>query len=62
MSKTKGGLNNHMLYHYGPKFSCSFCDHKSYTKSHLNFHEKNYLKHNILFDIDCLFEFINCAI
>ena len=38
--KTKDGLRNHMLFHYEPKFSCSFCDHKSYTKSDLNVHEK----------------------
>ena len=31
--KTKDGLSSHMIYHYEPKFSCSFCDHKSYTTS-----------------------------
>ena len=39
--KTKNQLGKHMVYHYEPKFSCSFCDHKSYTKSYLNRHVKN---------------------
>ena len=38
--KTKNCLTRHMLFHYEPKFSCSFCDHKSYTKSDLNMHVK----------------------
>ena len=38
--KTKTCLTKHMVYHYEPKFSCSFCDHKSYTKSDLNMHVK----------------------
>ena len=38
--KTKTYLTKHMLYHNEPKYSCSFCDHKSYTKSDLNVHEK----------------------
>ena len=39
--KTKAALNQHMLFHYEPKFSCIYCDHKSYTKSDLNAHVKN---------------------
>ena len=39
--KTKDCLRKHMVYHYEPKYSCSFCDHKSYTKSDLNRHVKN---------------------
>ena len=38
--KTNNCLKKHMLYHNEPKYSCSFCDHKSYTKSDLNRHEK----------------------
>ena len=34
--KTKVCLKKHMLFHYEPKYSCSFCDHKSYTKSDFN--------------------------
>ena len=41
--KTKDGLNNHMAYHYEPNFSCSFCDHKSYTAGNLKAHEKTHL-------------------
>ena len=42
--KTKQGLSQHMVYHYEPKFSCSHFDHKSYTTSNLNQHEKTHLK------------------
>ena len=42
--KTKDGLRNHMIFHYEPKFSCSFCDHKSYTKRCLKTHEKTHFK------------------
>ena len=42
--KTKDDLNHHMVYHYEPKFSCTFCDHKSYSKSDLNKHEKTHVK------------------
>ena len=42
--RTKDGLNNHMVYHYEPKFSCTYCDYKSYTKSDLAKHEKTHLK------------------
>ena len=38
--KTKQSLKVHMVFHYEPKFSCSFCDHKSYLKSSLIIHEK----------------------
>ena len=41
---TKSGLNNHMLFHYEPKFSCCYCDHKSYTTSSLNRHKKTHIK------------------
>ena len=39
--KTKVCLTKHMLFHYEKKYSCSFCNHKSYTKSDLNRHVKN---------------------
>ena len=39
--KTKDCLSKHMLFHYEQKYSCSFCNHKSYTKSDLNKHVKN---------------------
>ena len=42
--KTKNELRQHMLFHYEPKFSCSFCDHKSYTTSSLKTHEKTHFK------------------
>ena len=42
--KTKVGLNNHMVFHYEPKFSCSHCGHKSYRSDHLKKHEKIHLK------------------
>ena len=42
--KTKNQLSNHMKFHYAPKFSCSYCDHKSYTKVHLAKHEKTHSK------------------
>ena len=38
--KTKNHLSKHMVYQYEPKFSCSYCDHKSYRKSDLLNHEK----------------------
>ena len=43
--KTKNCLNQHMVYHNEPKFSCIYCDHKSYTKSSLKAHEKTHIKH-----------------
>ena len=42
--KTKNSLSNHMVYHFEPKFSCSFCDHKSYRKYDLFQHEKTHIK------------------
>ena len=42
--KTKTRLYNHMLYHYEPKFCCSYCDHKTHMKSNLKMHEKTHLK------------------
>ena len=41
--KTKHLLRTHMLYHGEPKFSCFYCDYKSYTKSQLNCHESTHL-------------------
>ena len=38
--KTKLGLNQHMVFHYEPKFACSHCDYKTYTTSDLKKHEK----------------------
>ena len=43
--KTKFSLTRHMVFHYEPKFSCIYCDHKSYTKSSLKAHEKTHIKH-----------------
>ena len=40
--KTKKELNQHMAFHYEPTFSCSYCDHKSYTSSDLKRHEKTH--------------------
>ena len=37
--KTKDGLKMHMVFHYEPKFSCIYCDHKCYTKSSLKAHK-----------------------
>ena len=42
--KTKDHLNRHMVFHYEPKFSCSHCDHKSYTYFNLKRHEKTHYK------------------
>ena len=42
--KTKDGLNNHMVFHYEPKFSCNQCDYKSHTKSNLKQHTKTHDK------------------
>ena len=42
--KTKNQLRQHMVFHCKPKFSCNFCDHKSYTTSHLKIHEKTHFK------------------
>ena len=38
--KTKVSLNQHMIFHYEPKFSCNYCGHKCYTKDNLKKHEK----------------------
>ena len=42
--KTKVGLNNHMVYHYEPKFACSHCDYKTHTNGALKVHEKTHDK------------------
>ena len=42
--KTKDGLNNHMVFHYEPKFSCNQCGYKSHTKSNLKQHTKTHNK------------------
>ena len=39
---TKDGLNHHMVFHYEPKFACSHCEYKTYTKSSLKKHEKTH--------------------
>ena len=43
--KTKHQLNQHMVYHYKPKFACTHCDYKCHTKyslaRHLKTHKKN---------------------
>ena len=38
--KTKVGLNQHMVFHCEPKFSCSLCDYKCHFKGNLKTHEK----------------------
>ena len=38
--KTKNGLNNHMVFHYEPKFACRQCDYKTHTKCNLKVHER----------------------
>ena len=42
--KTKEQLKIHKKFHFEPKFSCRHCDHKSYTSSDLNKHEKTNFK------------------
>ena len=42
--KTKVGLNNHMVYHYEPKFCCIYCNYRAHTKGNLNKHEKTHLR------------------
>ena len=42
--KTKDQLNHHVIFHYEPKYSCSQCDHKSYTTSDLSKHEKTHVE------------------
>ena len=42
--KTKHGLNQHMVFHYEPKFACSHCDYKTHTKQSLNKHTKAHEK------------------
>ena len=40
--KTKRDLNQHMVFHYEPKFACSHCDYKTHTKQNLDKHRKNH--------------------
>ena len=40
--KTKRDLNQHMVFHYEPKFACSHCDYKTHTKQSLDKHRKNH--------------------
>ena len=42
--KTKHELNLHMVYHYEPKFSCSYCNYKTHTKCNLKAHEKTHIR------------------
>ena len=42
--KTKRELRQHKVYHYEPKFSCRYCDHKSYRKCDLSKHAKTHSK------------------
>ena len=42
--KTKRELNQHMVYHYEPKFACSHCDYKCHKKWNLKVHEKTHDK------------------
>ena len=48
-SKLKNRLTDHMVFHYEAKFSCSFCDHKSYTEGDLTKHEKTHVKNKYRF-------------
>ena len=43
--KTKHDLNQHMVFHYEPKFACSHCEYKAHTKQSLNQHVKTHKKH-----------------
>ena len=45
--KTKYYLNQHMLYHYAPKFACSHCEYNTYRKNNLDRHLKTHKKINI---------------
>ena len=38
--KTKHEVNQHMVFHYEPKFSCKYCLYKCHRKTDLNKHEK----------------------
>ena len=38
--KRKRDLNQHIVFHYEPKFVCSRCGYKTHTKSNLKTHEK----------------------
>ena len=38
--KTKGQLNQHMVFHYKPKFACCQCGFKTHTKQSLMRHKK----------------------
>ena len=42
--KTKFQLSTHMVYHFEPKFSCSYCDHKSYRKFDLSKNKKTHVE------------------
>ena len=42
--KTKFQLSHHVIFHYEPKYSCSHCDHKRYTKSDSSRHEQTHVK------------------
>ena len=42
--KTNVGLNNHMRFHFEPKFYCSHCDYKTHTNGNLKRHAKTHDK------------------
>ena len=42
--KTKHNLNQHLVYHYEPKFACSHCDYKTHTSGALKVHKKTHDK------------------
>ena len=42
--KTKHDLNQHMVFHYEPKFACSHCSYKTHKKWSLKVHEKTHDK------------------
>ena len=42
--KTKQSLNQHMVFHYEPKFACSHCDYKTHSKSNIKVHKKTHDK------------------
>ena len=46
--KTKGQLNQHMVYHVEPKFACSHCEYKTHSKSNFNRHFKTHEKKSVL--------------
>ena len=45
--KTKLGKNQHIVFHYEPKFACSHCNYKTHTKCNFNRHLKTHDRKNV---------------